>query len=228
MRDDGLIAELVLLDGLSAPRIQCAPGVVPAPGQYVLAHAHNYDEPLATALFMVQQDARGFVASPPAPDSWRPGARVHLRGPLGNGFALPPAARRVALVASDDQPRRLLALVGTAIQQGASVTLLCDDPPDDLSLQVEIQPLRALESVLRWSDYAALDVARESLPGLTEKLVAQGVLTVGGQAQVLVRTPMPCGGLAECGVCTVPARGDSRLACENGPVFDLKLLALER
>jgi len=49
-------------------------------------------------------------------------------------------------------------------------------------------------------------------------------LKIPGQAQILVRTPMPCGALAQCGVCSVELRGGAQLACENGPVFDLKSL----
>ena len=44
------------------------------------------------------------------------------------------------------------------------------------------------------------------------------------QAQVLVRTPLPCGGIAACGVCAVHLTGSSRdyrLACKDGPVFQL-------
>jgi hypothetical protein len=41
------------------------------------------------------------------------------------------------------------------------------------------------------------------------------------EAQALVITPMPCGGIAECGVCAVTARRGWKLACKDGPVFDL-------
>jgi NAD(P)H-flavin reductase len=37
----------------------------------------------------------------------------------------------------------------------------------------------------------------------------------------LVVAPMPCGGLAECGVCAVTTRRGWKLACKDGPVFDL-------
>ena len=41
-------------------------------------------------------------------------------------------------------------------------------------------------------------------------------------AQALVLGPMPCGGLADCGVCAVTTRSDWKLACKEGPVFDLE------
>ena len=102
------------------------------------------------------------------------------------------------------------------------MTLVCENPLDDLPLQVEVQPLRALAEVCGWADYLAFDAARESIPLLRQTLETIGLLKIRGESQVLIRTPMPCGGLAECGVCTVEVRGDPQLACVDGPVFDLK------
>jgi NAD(P)H-flavin reductase len=41
---------------------------------------------------------------------------------------------------------------------------------------------------------------------------------------VLLRTQMPCGALAECGVCAVRTRGGWKMACKDGPVFDWREL----
>jgi hypothetical protein len=43
-------------------------------------------------------------------------------------------------------------------------------------------------------------------------------------AQVLITTPMPCAGLAKCGACAIASRRGWKLACEDGPVFDLNHL----
>jgi dihydroorotate dehydrogenase electron transfer subunit len=138
---------------------------------------------------------------------------------------MPAAARRIALVAYDSSPRRLLALLDAAFDQAAAVTLVCESPLDDLPLQVEVQPLRALAEVCSWADYLAIDAARESIPMLKQNLGNSNPLKIPIEAQVLIRTPMPCGALAECGVCSVELQGGVQLACEDGPVFDLKLLA---
>lgn len=222
MQADGTVTELILLDGLPAARILCPPKMMPAPGKYLLAHAGGSDSPLAAPVFSTKSVADSFIAAPPVPDSWTPGAHLHLRGPLGHGFALPASARHVALIAFDDSSRRLLALLDAAFKQDASVTLVCEDAPDDLPLQVEVQPLRTLSEVCAWADYIALDTARESLPELRKKLGLSSPLKVWYEAQVLVRAPMPCGALAECGVCTVETRDGHSLACYDGPVFDLK------
>ena len=94
--------------------------------------------------------------------------RLHLRGPLGHGFILPKDARRVALIAFDtqqagasDSPARLLALLDIALKQEASIVLVCQTPPDDLPLQIEVQPLSALTGCLRLGGYIAMDAVRE-------------------------------------------------------------------
>jgi hypothetical protein len=225
MQAEGFVTELNLLDGQPAARITCPRGSIPAPGQYVLAHQDASDSPLADALFPARSFDDGFLAVPPAPDLWRPGIRVHLRGPLGHGFSLPATARRVALIAYDTAPWRILPLLDFAFKQDASVTLVCANPPDDLPFQVEVQPLSALAEVCRWADYVAADAARESLPGFIENMPDGG--QGAARSDVLVRVPMPCGGLAQCGACAVKMRRETLLACEDGPVFPLNLLIVE-
>ena len=44
-----------------------------------------------------------------------------------------------------------------------------------------------------------------------------------GAGQALVTLPMPCGGLGECGACAVPIRRGWKLACQDGPVLDVRL-----
>jgi len=231
MQADGKVVELVLMDGLSAARISCPPRLIPPPGGYLLAHNPSSDSPLASTIFRAgffgdshTMGEDSFLIAPPTPESWTLGTRLYLRGPLGHGFAMPATARRIALAAYDSSPRRLLALLDAAFKQEAEVTLVCENQPDDLPLQVEVQPLRALTEVCSWADYLAVDAARESIPSLKQILGKISPLKIPGQAQILVRTPMPCGALAQCGVCSVELRGGAQLACENGPVFDLKSL----
>ena len=231
MQAEGKVVELVLVDGLSAARISCPPRMIPPAGTYLLAYVPDSNLPLATAVFAAglftspyRVRADSFIIAPPTPESWTPGVRLGLRGPLGHGFAMPASARRIALVAFDSSPRRLLALLDAAFEQTAEVTLICESPLDDLPLQVEVQPLGALAEVCSWADYLAVDAARESLPSLKQIMGNINPLKISGQAEILVRTPMPCGALAECGVCSVELRSGIQLACEDGPVFDLKSL----
>ncbi|HLO18026.1 MAG TPA: hypothetical protein VK206_24560, partial [Anaerolineales bacterium] len=162
------------------------------------------------------------------PESWHPGIELHLRGPLGRGFTLPISARKVGLVAFDDSPARLKGLIWQALKREAAVVLVCDSTPDHLPNDVEVHPMSSLQEIVEWADYLALDVARENLNQMREQLgkanqFAAGKARVGpsrNDAQILVRTPVPCGGLAECGICAVTSKSNWKLACKDGPVFD--------
>lgn len=221
MQGLGTIAELTLLDGMAAARLICAPGLIPAPGQYVLAHPGGVDPPLATSLIAAQIFSDGFLAASPVPGAWHPGSQLHLRGPLGHGFNLPGAARKIGLIAFKCSTRVLLSLWEPAFRQDASVTLVAEHIPDDLPLEVEAQPLHALVDVCRWADFLALDVPRELLPDMRAAFRSFGSV-IKADGRVLVRTPMPCGALAACGVCTVQMGRAALLACEDGPVFDFR------
>ncbi len=220
MRDGQAVIVEAYLDPVRACRIDCPPELVPAPGQYLLADLIRSDSPLAEPIFPSEANSSGFIAAPPIPGTWRPGSILHLRGPLGRGFTLPASSRQVALVAFQNSPAALLALLGKALKLQAEVVLLDDHPPEALPLQVEVQPLASLSEVFEWADYVAVDVRRESLADLQSSLNFMARLKNRPETQILVHTPMPCGGLARCGVCTVTNNRKSLLVCETGPVFD--------
>jgi dihydroorotate dehydrogenase electron transfer subunit len=227
MQSEAKIAELCLVGTRRSVHVIGERAGVPEPGRYVLAHEAGSDAPLATELFAAESRSEGFVAAPPVPAAWLPGAVLDIRGPLGNGFVLPPGARRVALIAFNDDPAPLLPLVGDAIRQSAAVALVCAHAPSGLPLQVEVHPPLALLDICIWSDYAAFHVERSSVDALLRSLVQHQSPAWGGKAQALVRTPMPCGGMADCGVCTVRSKDGPQLACVAGPVFELSRLSLE-
>ena len=229
----GQVLELILEDGCRHVRVACPPNLIPSPGQYLLA-GDGSDSPLPIPLFHTDSTPQGFmhstaslvhrtastlVAAAPIPDSWYPGLDLHLRGPLGRGFTLPLSARKVGLVAFDDSPARLKGLIRPALKQKAAVVLVCSSTPEELPDDVEAQPLSALQEIIEWADYLACDVARANLPQLRERLGKLNRVAAGRDAQVLIRTPVPCGGVADCGACAVNLQSDWRLACKDGPVF---------
>lgn len=215
----GQVVELILEDGSRYVRVSCPPNLTPGPGQYLLA-SDGSDAALPVPLFYTDSAPQGFVAAAPPAAAWSPGNPLHLRGPLGRGFSLPLAARRVALVAFDDSPARLKGLIRPALRQGAAVVLVGNSAPDNLPDDVEVQPLSVLNDILEWTDYAAFDIAREALRQLKEELRKRNQPASGLGAQFLIRTPVPCGGIAECGVCAVTLKSEWKLACKDGPVFD--------
>lgn len=222
----GRIVELILEDGGHLARISCPPGLIPSPGEYLLVGEadHASDTPLPVPVFYTDSAAEGFIAAPLVNTSWRPGQELQLRGPLGRGLELPVSARKVALVAFDNPPVRLRGLIGPSLRQNAAVVLVCDFAPERWPNEVEVQPLATLADVMNWADYMVLDAARENLYKLGERLGWINQPPALREAQVLVRTPMPCGGVAECGVCAVNLKSGRKLACKDGPVLDWREL----
>ena len=227
----GRVAEFLLEPYQNATaRLAIPPQAVPRPGQYLQAWSPNDElEAVPRSLFAagpVERKSATEVSLPvlaALPASWQPGTPLNLRGPLGRGFELPRRARRVALAALGSSPGRLLPLVPAAIKQGAEVVVCCETPVRELPLAVELRGLDGLAEALRWADFVVLDVPLESLERLNGKL-SRIPRTVSGQ--VLVLTPMPCGGLAKCGVCSLATESGARLACEDGPVFELGQLVI--
>jgi dihydroorotate dehydrogenase electron transfer subunit len=220
----GQVVELILENGLHEARISCPADLIPSPGQYLLAGTASHSDPLPVPLFSTESTPFGFTACGPIPALWTPGTEIALRGPLGRGFDLPGSARKLALVPFDVSPARLRSLIQPALKQGAAVVLVSDSDGERLHDEVEVQPFSVLEDVLAWADYIAFDVLRERLPELRERLGGKNQGSVKGGAQVLVYTPVPCGGIAECGVCAVVTKSSWKLACKDGPVFDLEEL----
>ena len=215
----GQVLELILEDGVRHLRVSCPASLIPVPGQYLLAGDES-DAPLPVPLFHTDSAPQGFIAVGSIPDAWRPGAVLRLRGPLGRGFGLPASARKVGLIAFKVSPARLRGLIQPALKQGAAVVLVCESNPEHLPDEVEVQPLSALQDIVEWSDYLACDVEREKLDQLQERLGRLSPVAAGKEMQALVHTPIPCGGVAECGVCAVKLKSTWQLACKDGPVFD--------
>lgn len=211
----------------AAGRIACPPGAAPKPGRYL--QAHNPDDPLevipssffiAGEISHAPDDEVSFPVAGQLPPTWQPGTNLKLRGPLGNGFALPPRAKRIALAALAESPARLLGLMPQAKHQDAEIALFCDAPLGELPLSVELHGLEALPRALMWADYLALDLALDNWDDLFSYLGQS--LPRSLPAQALVIAPMPCGGLANCGVCALTTSKGTKLVCEDGPVFELR------
>jgi hypothetical protein len=126
----------------------------------------------------------------------------------------------VALISYDDAPVRLRGLIRPALRQNASVVLVCSGTVDSFPDEVEVQPLASVFDALQWADYAAIDIGRERLPELKQRIFEQRKAASLPTVEVLIRTPMPCGGIADCGVCAVVTKSSWQMACKDGPVFN--------
>ncbi|MGW8250814.1 MAG: iron-sulfur cluster-binding protein [Anaerolineales bacterium] len=208
------------VSGQVSALIACPPQAVPPPGCYTLASSS--DSVIGAPLFLMTEHEAGFVAAAPVPGNWEPGTQLELRGPLGNGFSLPAEARRVALAALGGTVSRLLPLAKIALRQQIAVSLFSDARLPPLPSELEASPLAALGEGLAWADFLAVDLALEELPNLKERLGLNPLIDFQPVGQALILAPMPCAGLADCGVCALHTRRGWKLACKDGPVFRLE------
>jgi hypothetical protein len=215
-------------DGLRRALISVPAQFIPQPGQYLQAHAlDDEDAPLSFSLFLggTSSGSNTFLAAPPIPKHWRPGAQLQVRGPLGNGFHLPDRAKKIGLVGLGRTIARLMPLARPDLE----VALFTDAPLPDLPVQVEANPLEALPEAFPWADLLAVDVPANLVSELHQSLGLPANQPPPCPIQVLVTVDMPCGGMAECGVCALStsSRGYA-LACLDGPVFELGSRSLKK
>jgi NAD(P)H-flavin reductase len=214
-------------DGKRRAVIACPEEAIPAPGQYVQAHkSDDEDAVVPVSLFpggwVGKEKSKNsrFIAAPPILPDWQPGDKLTLRGPLGKGFNLPKTAKHVGLVPLGETAARLLPLVRLALQQDAEVAIFTDSPLPRLPTQIEANPLGALPEALSWADFLAFDGAPDEIKGITDTLGVSPETPLPCPAQILIYQPMPCGGLADCGVCAITStRRKQLLVCVDGPVF---------
>lgn len=197
----------------------------PSPGQYLpCQRIQTEPDVLPTSLFPLISPPDS-LALGPIPDSWLPGDRITFLPPQGNGYTLPPTARRVGLLALSLSPAQVLTLAHPALAQYADVSLFFDAHEDQSSLlnhvpsAVEVVPLSALPETLSWLDFLAVEATIPDLEPLSA-LLPSSHLTFEGQ--IRIRTAMPCRGMGECGVCGIRTHHGWRMVCSDGPVFPLQ------
>jgi len=198
------------------------------PGQYFQAHRIK-DEQAVLPITLYpggmtnKSDSNIFTTSPSIPPNWQPGDELLLRGPLGKGFQLPRQTSRFALAALDVSCTHLLPLASQVLGTGGEVALFTNHSTPHLPAQVEISPLAGLENALLWANFLAVCGTPEQVAKLKTELYPKQQMPCPAQALILI--PMPCGGLGACGVCALhDHKGQTLLACEDGPVFDLEKL----
>ncbi len=215
---EGVLVELYMGGG---GLLRCPHILAPSPGKYIQAVEKNSTETLAASVFSMGEVKDGFLAAPPLPAGWVPGTQLQLRGPLGNGFTMPEKARRILLVAFENPSYRLHGLIGPALERGAEVVLITGEPAANVPEAVEIQPLTQLPAAWAWADAVAADVAREDWSEFLASIKQEKASANKPLVQVLVRAPMPCAAIAECGICAFTLQNSWKMVCKDGPVFDL-------
>ncbi len=222
------ISEIFFSPNGTGMRLECESPLHPLPGQYLLARSAGMQPILPVPLFCRSVEGSELTISPPLPADWQPGTEIYLHGPMGNGFH-PPATMRHLVLAdlSGNQGQRLLQLASDVLETTFETALLSDSAPDDLPVEIEFLPLKALSEVLAWADYLAVEVPLGQLGLLRDLAGLQSIREFPMQSEALVDTPLICGGIGACGVCSVKVSGRWLLACKDGPVFRLNQLSEE-
>jgi hypothetical protein len=113
---------------------------------------------------------------------------------------------------------RLYALLLQSLSRGLAVAWVADALPQQFPPQVELLQASERVEAVKWSDYAA---AASTLTGLGSLInTFDRYAELKKKVDVLIDVPMVCGN-ARCGVCAVETKKGWKLACKDGPVFNL-------
>ncbi len=196
------------------------------PGQYFLLNDASPDGALIpNVVFPIEVTTSGIRIAPPTPTDWTPGLAISGQGPLGNGFHVPAMTRKISLICYHSSPQLLLSLASDVLSRGGEANLFWDIPVNGKSIlpfqsSLEILPIHAVDDAFLWADWIAIDVPFSRVAEIGALRKNAGQLLSNESVEVLIRQDMPCGGMGECGVCSIPTRkGGWKLACKDGPVF---------
>jgi dihydroorotate dehydrogenase electron transfer subunit len=191
---------------------------VPGVGQPLLAFLPGSEAPLRTALYASEIHPDGITTAQIPSAEWRVGTQVDLLGPIGRGFSPSTSSRRWLLIALGVPLDRLLPLVISALERDLPVVVHSDQRLPDLPAQVEVAV--NLDEVFDWADFIAIDTDASRLNALVEVRKRDPIIPAV-QVQALLDLPLPCG-LGVCSACAVRKGRSWKLACQHGPVFDIK------
>ncbi len=224
-----------------------------APGQYLAlrrAAPGSWDALAREALFVAAADPRTGTAQLLLPaahmaaeylSSLRQGAQLDALGPLGRGWILDSSIRTLALAGVAEHAGALWSLAHHAVGRGLAVSVLLGvdaglpaPPPFLLPAATEYDTAAAHDAsaaamalltpeLLAWSDLLALALPPRVLKD-TRQLVRFVRLQWRHNYAQALWLPSPACSTGACGVCAVPMRRGTALACIDGPIFDLKEL----
>ena len=222
-----------------------------SPGQFVMAYAGDYDDPLLGRPFSFHRTRDGRDGAEFAllfdvvgrGTDWmarrRAGDSMRVVGPLGRGFEPRGGVRHMLLVGGGIGCAPLIWFADRLVAEGRDVTLVLGGRSD-----VQVFPARLLppevEVVVTTDDGSAGE--RGLVTGPFERLLpwCDQAFACGPEAmfpalhdalrrsglrksvQALLEAPMACG-MGICYSCAVfPHRGGVKLVCQDGPMFDLR------
>jgi dihydroorotate dehydrogenase electron transfer subunit len=185
------------------------------PGQFFMLEAPGRVLPRPMSLCLAPRGELAFLVDPIGPGTCalaalEPGARLHVFGPLGNGFRL-------------DVPRPLLVGGGIGIAPLPYLSEALERPPAVLGFRSE---RHAEAAVLVPNAEVVIDpvLVTEAIPEGRDVLACgpepmlEAVRAIAPAAQLAWEAPMACGHGA-CYGCVVESEGELKRLCVEGPVL---------
>lgn len=215
--------------------LRCAlPGSFdPLPRQPVFIAAGDVATGTCQLLLRADDPALRFLEQLPA------GAALDVLGPLGHGWTIDLQTRTIALVGVATQAAPLIALARHAVARGAAVALLLGAPKRSAAPPPFLLPAAAEYNIaasraeaaaalssaddmlLRWADMLAVALPFPFWGRVAQRVGDARIRWSRGFAQVAVLPPLACS-VGLCGACEVETRNGHKLACADGPIFDLR------
>jgi dihydroorotate dehydrogenase electron transfer subunit len=222
----------------------------PAPGQFFLTRCGDRFSPyLRRPIFpRIVDDNQLSILLRPDPDpgfAWlsarQVGDGLDLIGPLGTGFELPARAGNLLLVGDSQQITPLLGQLERAIEAGHAVTLALESiraatiyPVSALPPIVELQAatldgslghhgpvLDLMPGLLPWADMVCAVGSPKLYRALRVYAAETRLKLPAGYLYGLIADGLGVCGVGACFSCTVTTTRGLKLACLDGPVFDL-------
>jgi dihydroorotate dehydrogenase electron transfer subunit len=208
-------------------------------GQLLLARwPGRYDPYVRAAHFAIPSAESCLIIVSTGEHKARPyevGDVLDVLAPVGKGFRLEASTRRLLLAGDEWSLAPLLALANEATQKQVAVTLLIQQSssvgrfyeallPLDVEFQVAPQWDVSAE-LLDWCDQVCVAGPHSTYIRLKERIAESAVVHTAGFAQAVVVPAMPCG-FGACLGCAVETTRGLKLACVEGPVFDLMELVV--
>ncbi len=203
------------------------------PGQFALVRDPAASDPYLrrTAWFFEADRERAALtlsSADPIARRARAGDWLDVLAPLGRPIEFAAGVRQLLLVGEGAGLARLVPIARHAITLGWAVVLVASAsdagaalPAALLPPEVEYRAGLAVETeLIAWADTIIACGPAALYRSLADATRSVGLRLEPGRVRALIDLAMPCG-TGACGACAVPAAGRPRLACVDGPTFDL-------
>jgi dihydroorotate dehydrogenase electron transfer subunit len=208
------------------------------PGQFArLRDPLTFDPYLRRTAWFYRVDgarvALTLAARDPLAARARVGDSLDVLAPLGRVVELDASARHLLLIGEGAPIAPLLAMADLAVEQQREVVLVnraAEDFPAHLlapEIEYRTDPGALGNELILWADVIIASGSDEMYHTLADTVRAARFHIEPGQVRVLIDVPMPCG-TGDCYACAVDTRRGVRLACIDGPLFDLSELGNRR